>query len=140
MSRGFKSLSHLARNLVLSHDHGFEACGDREKVLGDRGSDSHAHHVADVVVGKAGCIANQLGDVINAVMKEIGLDIELNPVAGGEPHGTSDGFQGCDFASDSVCRIGDGIKRLQGQVMMTRTDEDHDHTQQDTCLLDNVPT
>jgi hypothetical protein len=50
--------------------------------------------------------------MVHAVMKEISLNVELDPVAGRKPDGSTDAVQRGDFASNLIGRFGDGIKRL----------------------------
>jgi hypothetical protein len=47
--------------------------------------------------------------VVNAIMKKVGVDVELNSVAGREPDGSTDAVQGRDFAGNPVGRVSDGI-------------------------------
>ena len=77
--------AQLAGDLALAHDHRVQAGADAEEVLQGRGvlAQGHGHEPG----GGAERLAHDVGDLVGGA---VGVDVDLDPVAGGQHHGTVD--------------------------------------------------
>ena len=75
----------LTGDLRLADHHRVQAGGDGEQVRGDRGADPHLEQRADLGRGAAPvALADAVGDRVDRVVEALGVQVDLQPVAGGQ--------------------------------------------------------